>query len=153
VSVTISSAGGTLTLSYDPVVLDEPSEFGVSRGATLGWFNEPVVTEFENVQTRTRLRLRLDPLTKAQAEILFTLLGTAGLVTITVMKQFPTTTSSPASYQGLWAEDGKSWIKPRLVGDGGGYPRNEHTTWDAIDSSLQIYWAEVELVVLRNDES
>jgi len=150
-SVTISSTGGTLILSYDPVVLEEPSQFAVSRAVAFGLFGDPIVTEFANNQTRTRLRLRLDPLTKAQADTLFTLLGTEGLVVITVMKQFPTTTANPTSYQGIWAEDGRSWIKPRLAD--AGYPRNEHATWDAIPSSLQIYFAEVELVVLRNDES
>jgi hypothetical protein len=150
-SVTISSTGGTLTLSYDPVVLEEPSEFAVSSATAVGLLNDPIVTEFKNSRTRTRLRLRLDPLTKAQADTLFTLLGTRGLVTITVLKQFPATTTNPTSYQGLWAREGRSWIKPRLVEDG--YPRNEHASWDAIDSSMQIYWAEVELVVLRNDET
>jgi hypothetical protein len=167
VSVTITNPARTLTLDFTPVIQNEPAEFRVSRATEYSILGTPISTEIRKTQARTRLRLYLDALTKAKADTLVTMLGETGLVTITIMKQFPTTTANPTSYQGCWAEDGKSWVKPRLAGSstaGGSanvadmtgyqdaYPRNEDTTWDAIPSDLQVYHAEVELIVLRNDE-
>ena len=147
-SVTITNSARSLTLDFTPVIQNEPAEFRVSRAADFG-FGGPIVTEFRKPQARTRLRLYLDALTKAKADTLVTMLGETGLVTITILKQFPSTTTNPTSYQGCWAEDGRCWVKPRLAD---AYPRSESASWDAIPSDLQVFHAEVELIVLRNDE-
>lgn len=149
-SVTITSSGHSLTLSYTPIILDEPSEVRVSRDREYSIRGTPITTEIVKTQARTRLRLGLRPLTKAEADTLHAMLGETGLVTITIMKQFPTTTANPTSYQGAWGPDGSWSIKPALAS---AYPRDEHVTWDATPSELQIYEAVVELAVLRNDES
>ncbi len=148
-SVTITNAARTLTLDFAPIVIDEPNDARVSRAREYSVLGTPITTEVRKTQARTRLRLRLRPLTKAQADTLHTMLGETGLVTINVMKQFPVTTTNPTSYQGTWGPDGSWSIKPALAD---AYPRDEHTTWDATPSDLQVYEAEVELAVLRNDE-
>ena len=149
-SVTITSTAHSLTLAYPPVVLEEPAEFKVSRHTEYSILSTPISTEVVKTQARTRLRLYLDALSKAQADTLVALLGDTGLITITVLKQFPATIANPTSYQGAWAEDGRSWVKPRLAA---GLPRDESATWTAVPSDLQVYHAEIELVILRNDES
>ncbi len=150
-SVTITNGATVLTLVYTPEVMNEPTQAKVSRALTWTLSGGAIVTEYTWDRVRKTLRLHLPYLTKANADTLLALLGMTGLVTIALKKEFPTTATNPTSYQGVWADDGRQ-VFPRPV-LASALPRTESGTWDAVPSDMQVYEAEVELAVMRVDET
>lgn len=148
-SVTITNGATVLTLTYAPEILEEPSEWKVQRATALSLLRSPIATEYLGTRTRTRLRFHIPMLSKANADTLLALLGMTGLVTVAIKKEFPVTTVNPTTYQGVWAEDAKQDVRPLFTES---LSRDEQATWLATPPDLQVYTADVELLVTRNDE-